>query len=482
MELSPILSEYPMLRISRELPKRISGFSADSKKIKPGYIYICIRGDRVDGHQFAQEAIRHGAQVVVAERMLQLPVPVICVTETRHFLSFFADRFYGQPSRKLKIIGITGTNGKTTTAHFLYHIYKQAGIKAALLGTVGMKAGGRYLKQNLTTPGAEELHRTLWELARNGIRNVAMEVSSHALVQRRVEHCRFNAAVFTNLTRDHLDYHGSMDRYFQAKAHLFTLLSQRRNAYAIINADDPQASRLQAYTRAPVWTFGVQNAANIHVREIISLADGGSYVRVDTPHGQLSLLVHLHGLFNIYNAVAAASVALAEGVSPQDVALGIESLRHIPGRLERLPAPPGIRIYLDYAHTPDGLEKVLQTLTNVPHRKMILVFGCRGNRDRGKRPQMGKVAERYADMVILTADNPEYEDPLEIASEIASEMHSKPLIIPDREQAIHYALQLAKEGDLILLTGKGRENYQLLGDKTQPYSDMSAVTNYYKDM
>jgi UDP-N-acetylmuramoyl-L-alanyl-D-glutamate--2,6-diaminopimelate ligase len=480
MQLNPLLSGYPTINILGVTPQRITGFSSNSKLIKPGYLYICIRGEKQDGHHFVGEAVRNGALAVVSEKPLIVTIPVICVANTRHFLSYFADRFYGRPSRHLHVTGITGTNGKTTTAHFLYHIYQSAGINGALMGTVGVKAGNHYLKQSLTTPGAEELHKTLWQLAKNKITHVATEVSSHALVQKRVEHCRFGTAVFTNLTQDHLDYHGSMEQYFLAKAHLFRLLIKSPQAKAIINADDRRSTRLQSLTTNMVLLYGMADNAQIKIEEILLLTEGGSFVRLQTPLGQLSFIVYLPGRHNVYNAIAAVASALSQGIDIHSVTRGIESLRHVPGRLEQLPSPPDVKVYLDYAHTPDGLEKVLQALYEMPHRKIISVFGCRGNRDRGKRPIMGSVAASYADTVILTADNPANENPAHIACEIARDMSHTPLIIPDRQQAIHQALSLARSGDIVLITGKGHENYQIVGETALSYSDIQSVASYYQ--
>ncbi|MBS4031276.1 MAG: UDP-N-acetylmuramoyl-L-alanyl-D-glutamate--2,6-diaminopimelate ligase [Clostridiales bacterium] len=472
-----LLGNYPFMGKTGELPASITGFTAHTGRVKPGYLYICIHGEQEDGHNFAKDAVRKGAFIVVAERPVILPVPVLYVADTRHFISYFSDRYYGKPSSKLRITGITGTNGKTTTAHFLHQIYRTAGIKAALMGTVGLKVRERYSKQSLTTPVAEELHKTLWQLERRGVEAVAMEVSSHALHQKRVEHCRFSAAVFTNLTREHLDYHGNMDQYFQTKTHLFELLTGDREAVAVINSDDRRAEALKNSVKQKLITYGLFRQADIKAAEIVSLTSGGSFVRMKSPYGELSFVVRLHGIYNVSNALGAAAAALAQGVEPRDVAAGIEALHHVPGRLEQLPSPPGVRVFLDYAHTPDGLEKVLQAVNEYPHRRIIHVFGCRGNRDKGKRPQMGKVAEKLADNVILTSDNPANEDPCQIAADIAREMETKPSVIPDREQAVRYALQIACPGDIVLITGKGRENYQIIGNIATPYSDIQSVSN-----
>jgi UDP-N-acetylmuramoyl-L-alanyl-D-glutamate--2,6-diaminopimelate ligase len=474
MDLNNLLKDYAVQNISGVLPGTVTGFTADSKRVRPGFLYVCIRGMSVDGHRFALEAAANGAAAVASEYSLPLPVPVIRVADTRNLLSFVAHRYYGEPSRKIRVTGITGTNGKTTTAHFLHHIYRSAGTKAALMGTMGVRVDESYLRQVLTTPESEELHRTLWRLLRQDVRAVAMEVSSHALVQKRVEHCRFACAIFTNLTREHLDYHGDMEKYFAAKARLFSLLEQDGGS-AVINADDSRSGALISMAGKNIWTYGIKREADVRALELLGLTEGGTFIRLKHPGGETAFSVCLHGIYNVYNALAAATAALAEGIDIQSIVKGIESLSYIPGRLELLPSPPGIRVFLDYAHTPDGLKKVLQAVREYPHRKIIVVFGCRGSRDRGKRPQMGRIAEIYTHKTILTSDNPADEDPQIIAGEIAAGMQKRPVYIKDRRQAIHYAIDCAQPGDIVLITGKGRENYQLVGNIAIPYSDPQAV-------
>ncbi|HZK24076.1 MAG TPA: UDP-N-acetylmuramoyl-L-alanyl-D-glutamate--2,6-diaminopimelate ligase [Oscillospiraceae bacterium] len=482
MKLASLLAGYPLKFTTVNLPTKIHGFSADSRKIKPGYLYICIRGENEDGHGFVQQAVEQGASVIVSQKFLQLSVPIILVEDTRHFLSFFADSFFNHPSQKIQITGITGTNGKTTTAHYLHEIYQAAEQQSALMGTCGVKTRQQYRQtQCLTTPGAEELHNILWQLQLSGVQQLAMEVSSHALVQKRVEHCRFHAAIFTNLTREHLDYHQTMDDYFAAKAHLFALLAAREGN-AIINADDKWAIKLTKQIAAPFITFGLENKADVRAEKITSLTKGGSVLNVASPWGKLSFTLYLPGLYNIYNALGAATAALMDNLTLQEVTKGLEALRVVPGRLELLPSPPGVQVYVDYAHTPDGLEKVLQTVTAYPHHRIILVFGCRGRRDRGKRPAMGVVADHYADIVVLTTDNPVEEDPETIAQDITSAMQKKPIFLADRQEAIHYALAAASDGDIVLITGKGREDYQLVGAATIPYSDLHAVESFVNSM
>ncbi len=479
MDLKSLLNGYPVLKTTGVLPSGITGFTADSRRVRPGFLYVCIRGMKEDGHLFAREAVSKGAVAVATEQSLPLPAPVIYVANTRHFLSFFAHSFYQEPSHSMRVTGITGTNGKTTTAHYLHRIFCSAGLGGALMGTVGVMLDGTYLKQALTTPEAEELHRTLWRLARRGVSNVAMEVSSHALAQQRVEHCRFSTAIFTNLSREHLDYHGNMDNYFAAKARLFSLLAENgQDAIAVINADDRRAASLIKMGGINTRTYGINNHADVMVKELLGLTAGGTFVRLKSPEGELCFTVRLHGLYNVYNAVAAAAAALAEGLPPSRIEKGIESLESVPGRLELLPSPDGIRVYLDYAHTPDGLKNVLQAIRAYPHRRIFVIFGCRGNRDPGKRPLMGRIAEHFAHTVILTTDNPASEDPEAIAHQIAAGMQKPPLFIKDRRRAILFALDNAKPGDIVLITGKGRENYQLIGSLAVPYSDTQSVLSY----
>lgn len=478
MKLAPLIAGYPLKFTTGHLPIAIHGFSADSRQVKPGYLYICIRGKNDDGHNYVQQAIEQGAAVLVSQLPLQLSVPLLLVEDTRHFLSFFANRFYNEPSHKVQITGITGTNGKTTTAHYLHEIYQAAGQHSALMGTSGVKIKQAYQQTlNLTTPGAEDLHKILWQLQQSGVKQLAMEVSSHALVQKRVEHCRFHAAVFTNLTREHLDYHHTMDSYFAAKAHLFTLLAQHAGN-AIVNGDDKWGVSLTKKLTTPFVTFGLSPKADVRAVEIINLTQGGSHLKVSSPWGNFSFTLPLPGLHNIYNALGAATAALVDNLTLNDVTRGLEALRLVPGRLELLPSPPGVRVYLDYAHTPDGLEKVLQTVAAYAHNRIILVFGCRGRRDRGKRPLMGLVADHYADIIILTTDNPVEENPAAIAHDIAAPMQKKPIFLLDRKEAIHFALATARHGDIVLITGKGREDYQLVGSATIPYSDLTAVESF----
>ncbi|NLP36678.1 MAG: UDP-N-acetylmuramoyl-L-alanyl-D-glutamate--2,6-diaminopimelate ligase [Firmicutes bacterium] len=478
MKLAELVAGYKYQTKENDLSVNISGISHDSRFVRPGDLFVCLEGMRVDGHLFAGQAVEKGAVAVIAGKPLVMPVPVLQVQDTRNALSYLADRFFGQPSKDLHIVGVTGTNGKTTTTHFLQSIYEAAGKTCAVIGTVGIGIDKNYLPGTLTTPEAFDLHRTFHELRKKNVKNIAMEVSSHSLAWQRVEHVRYATAVFTNLSHDHLDFHGTMEEYFLAKAHLFNLLQEKDYSQAVINVDDPYGRRLQSLVKVKTLTYGMQEEAD--VRGLIAAASVDSTLMV-VRYGkqEFELNVRLPGEFNAYNALAAAATALAEGIPADVVACGIDNLDTVPGRLEAVNFQQEYSIFIDFAHTPDGLEKVLHTLSRVPHRRLITVFGCPGDRDREKRPVMGRIAEVYSDIVILTSDNPASESPEAIIAEIRAGMESEPIILPDRFEAVRYALSLAQKGDIVLLAGKGHESYQIVGDKRIPYSDRQAVETFF---
>lgn len=479
MKLKALLEGYPCQMADKGLDIDVGRISHDSRFVRPGDLYVCLKGSRTDGHLFAGQAVAGGAVAVVTEKTLALPVPMINVKDSRHALSWLADRFFSQPSRKLHITGITGTNGKTTTTHFLQAIYNAAGLSCASIGTVGLKVGEKYTPCGLTTPETFELHRILAGLVDGQITHVAMEVSSHALAWSRVEHVRFTTAVFTNLSHDHLDFHRSMEDYFQAKAHLFQLLStQAKQAKAVINGDDHYGRKLLQLVRVPSWSFGMNEGVNVLAR----LTGNELFVNkmaVTFPGGELDLRVHLPGTFNAYNALAATATALAEGIAQEAIVRGIGAVRSIPGRLETLDFSQEFQIFIDFAHTPEGLEQVLKTLKAMPQRRLITVFGCPGDRDKIKRPLRGRIAEKYSDLVILTSDNPASEDPEAVIRDILAGMTVSPVVLPDREEAVRYALCAAGRGDVVLLAGKGHESYQLVGEEHIPYSDRRAAETFF---
>ncbi len=477
MKLSALLAGYKTS--TGQYPDvTITGITHDSRYVKPGYLFVCLEGLRVDGHLFAGQAVEKGAAAVVATKPLYLPVPVIMVKDSRHALSYFSDRFFASPSKNLHVVGVTGTNGKTTTTHFLQSIYRAAVRPCAVIGTVGILIDKDYLSGGLTTPEAFDLHRTFAALRERNIGAVAMEVSSHSLAWQRVEHVVFDTAVFTNLSHEHLDFHKTMEEYFRAKAHLFQLVAKADRPQAVINWDDPYGRQLASLTDLKVLTYGMQEGADVR-GYLAASSVKSTLLTVRYQKKDFELHVHLPGEFNAYNALAAAATALAEGFQPDVIALGIDAVEAVPGRLEAVNYQQEYSIFIDFAHTPDGLEKVLQTLSAMPHRRVITVFGCPGDRDKAKRPVMGRIAELYSDLVVVTSDNPATESPDAIISDILRGMETKPVVLPDRNEAVRYVLSVAEKGDIVLLAGKGHENYQIIGDKHVPYSDRQAVETFF---
>ncbi|MGI6096740.1 MAG: UDP-N-acetylmuramoyl-L-alanyl-D-glutamate--2,6-diaminopimelate ligase [Dethiobacteria bacterium] len=479
MYLKELLADLDYLHFNGEEQTEITTIAYDSRKVIPGSLFICLKGAKYDGHLFAADAVAAGAAAVVGERELSLPVPQVLVKNPRRALSRLAAAFYRYPSRRLRLTGVTGTNGKTTTTHLLYAINERYQRKAALLGTNGVKLEGRYRELKLTTPEAADLQQIIYELLKAGVGHLAMEVSSIALVQHRVDDCEFDTVVFTNLTHDHLDFHGSMEAYLEAKALLLEKMQGKKTGKrVVINADDPFFFRLLPRCKYPVYTYALEQDADFQALEVKSDQEGTSFI-LSTPEGKIDVRLNIRGRFNIYNALAAASAAYAEGVPLAMIAAGLEAVRSIPGRLERLDYKQDYQIFLDFAHTPDSLENVLRTLAAYKPKRLITVFGCPGNRDKEKRPIMGRIAEQLSDIVIITSDNPADEDPLAIIEEIKSGMKTEPLVIPERKSAVNKALSLARAGDIILLAGKGHETYQLVGDKLLPYSEREVIAEFF---
>jgi UDP-N-acetylmuramoyl-L-alanyl-D-glutamate--2,6-diaminopimelate ligase len=479
MKLKTLLKGYHFTGAEKGLDTDVTGITHDSRIVRPGVLYVCLEGLRTDGHLYAPQAVESGAVAVVAARPLALPVPTLVVEDTRHALSYLSARYFAHPSHTLNVTGVTGTNGKTTTTHFLQAIYSAAGRRCAIIGTVGIKIGDDYLPGKMTTPEAFDLHRLFYEMRKNQFTDVAMEVSSHSLTWQRVEHVRFNRAVFTNLSHDHLDFHKNMEEYFMAKTHLFALLREEEGRpAAIINGDDAYGRRLVKMLRVPVLTFGFREGVDVRAG-ISGQSMSATEMVVKAGKKEFELEVHIPGKFNAYNALAAAATALAEGVDTESITAGIDAVRSVPGRLEAVNFQQEYHIFIDFAHTPDGLEKVLQALQEAPHRRLITVFGCAGDRDKTKRPLMGRIAEQYSDIVVVTSDNPASEDPDAIIRDIVAGMSGKAVVLPLRHDAVRYALSLAGKGDIVLLAGKGHEDYQLMGEEYQPYSDRREVETYF---
>jgi len=455
----------------------IVGITLDSRMVRHGWLFLAVRGARADGRAFIAGAFSRGAAAVVYEANGYEPdvraANAIPVKDLRQHVGTIASRFYDAPSTKLKVIGVTGTNGKTTTTHLLAQVLDRSERRCGLIGTLGCGFPGQLDPSLHTTPDAVSVQRLLAEFVAAGARTVCMEVSSHALDQARVAGVAFDIAVFTNLTRDHLDYHGDMSAYAEAKARLFDFPHLEA---AVINADDRFGRELieRSRSRIRVVSFGLERG-DVRANVVQPSAEGLA-LQVTTPQGATELRSPLLGRFNAANLLAVLAVLLIAGMPLAEAAAVLGKAQPVAGRMERFGGINGQPlVVVDYAHTPDALEKALEALREHTQGRLLCVFGCGGDRDRGKRPQMGAIAEKLADVVILANDNPRHEEPLAIIQEIGTGMRTTPTIVPDRVQAIRAALREALAGDVVLVAGKGHEDYQLIGDQRLPYSDRDTV-------
>ena len=454
----------------------------DSRSVGPRTLFVAIRGPAADGHLFIDKAVENGAIAIVCEAMPGDPsegypgVAVVIVTDTRAALADLAAAAHGDPSSRLDMVGVTGTNGKTTTTFLVHHLLNGLGIRCGLLGTVQVDLGGEPVPARLTTPDALELAMYLRTMVDAGCLACAMEVSSHALEQQRVRAIDFDVGVFTNLTAEHLDYHGTEQAYFEAKKKLFDRL--KPDAVALYNVDDPQGRAMVANTRARRVAYGRSQAAELRLR-VVANALSGLELEIDG-HGRAFGLV---GLFNAYNLAAAYGTGIALGLDREIVLDTLARAGPVPGRFEQIPLADGRMAIVDYAHTPDALENVLQTIDELRPKqaRVWCVFGCGGDRDRLKRPQMGRIAESYADRVVVTSDNPRTEDPEAIMSEIRSgfQRPEDAWWIPDRREAISRVAKESRPGDVILIAGKGHETFQLVGDERIPFDDRAVVREVF---
>lgn len=451
----------------------ISGVSYDSRTTSPGDLFFCIPGATADGHRFAGTAVAKGAVAVVVERTLDLDVAQVTVSDARRAMGRMGAAFYGHPADDLMVLGVTGTNGKTTTAFLIDSILRADGRKTGLIGTVETRIGDRVQPGVRTTPESIDLQRLFADMRAEGVSAVAMEVTSHALVLHRVEGVRFQAAAFTNLSQDHLDFHSGMDDYFAAKRSLFTVRRVERGA---INVDDEYGRRILADAEVPLAGFGVSTDADVRAEDV-AFSPTGSRFRIRTPKGDLVVETHLIGGFNVSNCLAAAAVTLQAGVGLEAIESGLRSLTAVPGRFESIDAGQPFSVVVDYAHTPDSLDNVLRAARGATREgRVVCVFGCGGDRDRGKRPLMGAVAAQLADVVVVTSDNPRSEDPDAIIGEIlegvlAHKPQGPDVVTADRSDAIHAALSAATEGDVVVIAGKGHETGQQFADRTIGFDD-----------
>ncbi|HCJ66523.1 MAG TPA: UDP-N-acetylmuramoyl-L-alanyl-D-glutamate--2,6-diaminopimelate ligase [Elusimicrobia bacterium] len=471
------------------LETEITGIAYDSRKVKPGNLFVVRQGVKDHGRNYLTQAKDNGAVAVVSEEKIIYPLPLILVADVHLALAKLAANFYQNPSKELLLIGVTGTNGKTTITYLLESILNSAGRKTGVIGTINYRLGKKIFAHGLTTPEAVDLQAIFSWMREEGADSVIMEVSSHALAQGRTAECYFDLGIFTNLTDEHLDFHQTMDNYFAAKSKLFTAISpeikQNLPKFAIINLDSQWGEKLINLVKLPVLTYGIKKKSDFQAKEI-KLEEKNSSFLLRTQDKEFPVRLPLVGKYNILNALAAIACASAIGINRDLIIKNLAKINSIPGRLEPVDRGQDYSIFVDYAHTADALENVLFTLKEFAKRKIITVFGCGGDRDRSKRPLMGEVATRLSDFVIITSDNPRSEDPQQIALDIevgirrAGKENYK--VIIDRRQAIRDALTMAGSGDFILIAGKGHEDYQIFADRTIHFDDKEIVNELLKEL
>jgi UDP-N-acetylmuramoyl-L-alanyl-D-glutamate--2,6-diaminopimelate ligase len=482
----------------------IEGIAYDSRRVETGFLFVAMKGQEADGHDYIEEAIEKGACAVVLEdesRRIK-GIPTVVVPNSRKALGTISTAFFENPSAKMTLIGITGTNGKTTTAYLAESIARGAGFRPGVIGTIDYHFQGTSRKAITTTPESYDLQKTLKDMLEEGVSHVIMEISSHALHQHRTEGCHFDIGVFTNLTPDHLDYHKTMDHYFESKASLFThalRTSMKADSVALINLDDPKGRVLWERLPLSKMSYGLRGERHISAKEIHATIAGLS-AKITTPSGWFSIHSSLLGDFNLYNILAATGIGLALQVDLESVRSGIEALGGVPGRVEGIENERGLHIFVDYAHTPDALERILKAVRDAKGGgRVITVFGCGGDRDRAKRPLMGAIAGRFSDLTVITSDNPRTEDPSAIIAEIEQGMRTESIRamergelahglrekgyikLLERREGIRLAIKLAQAGDVIVVAGKGHEDYQIIGRERHPFDDRHEIRQALKE-
>jgi len=457
----------------------VSGLAYDSRKVVPGDLFVAIPGFKDDGTKFTEEALARGAVAAVVEKANG--GKRIISSNARRALALVADRFYGHPSRRMKLVGVTGTNGKTTTTYLIRSILEVAGEKTGLIGTIHYLIGKETFPAPNTTPESLDLQRFLAEMVREDVKAVVMEVSSHGLALDRVTGCAFRVGIFTNLSQDHLDFHLTMEDYLQAKLRLFEMLTQ--NSIAVVNADDPASSRVIATAqKARLITYGLSGEANVRAKAV-TLGQRGSHFVVTWQDEQVPVNLKLPGKHNVYNALAAFSTGLALGLKNGTVMSGLEAMKGVSGRFELVEAGQPFAVIVDYAHTPDALERLLVAAREITRGKLLCVFGCGGDRDKKKRPLMGGIATKLADHTVITSDNPRTENPAEIVREIEGGVRaeSRYEVIVDRREAIRKGIAMAERGDAVAIAGKGHEDYQILGTTKIHFDDRETARESLKE-
>ena len=454
----------------------------NSREKQVNGLFFCISGARFDGHQFAEQAIKNGASALVVERLLPLDAPQVLVRSVREAIGPMCAALYGNPARGMKMIGITGTKGKTTSSYLIKAILEAAGMKAGLIGTTGNMIGSEFIHGDMTTPEAHHLQGLLRRMADEGVQAVVMEVSAHAIDMHRVDGILYDVGCYTNLSQDHLDYFETMERYFQAKKSFFV---PEHVQQAALNVDDETSLRIMREIAIPYLRYGISTNAELYARDIEISENGVTFRICVLAQGERLVHLQMTGIFNVYNALTAAAAALALGIGLDDIVRGLESVRAVPGRAEMLETHTPYKVLLDYSHSPEALENILTAVRDFTKGRVIALFGCGGDRDHGKRPMMGEIGGRLADYCILTSDNPRNEDPYDILAAIEEGIRhtDKPYtVIENRREAIRYALSIAKEGDLVVLAGKGHETYQEIKGVKRPFDEKVVVRELLEEM
>jgi UDP-N-acetylmuramoyl-L-alanyl-D-glutamate--2,6-diaminopimelate ligase len=480
MKVKELIKDLPGVQVQGKLEQDVSELFYDSRLLTPGSLFFCIKGFKFDGHRFAGEAAAKGAKVLVVEDEVSVSegVAVIKVPDARKAMALMSAAFYYYPARDLKLTGVTGTNGKTTITYMLDDIFKAQGYTTGLIGTLNVIIDGKIKKSEHTTPESLDLQRIFSEMRAAGVKYVSMEVSSHSLALERVYGCEFEAAVFTNLTQDHLDFHKDFEDYFETKLKLFKQLKPA--GQGIVNRDDDYGEKLLVFNPSFI-SYALKKAAVIK-GENLSCSSEGSTFKAVTPWGSRDLRLNLKGKFNVYNALGALGAALTQGLKFNQVCDSLEQFSGVKGRFENIKAGQDFLVLIDYAHTPDALNKVLLTAREITKGKLICVFGCGGDRDPKKRTLMGQIAGKHADLVIITSDNPRTEEPLKIIAAIEKgvmDCSDSYLVEPDRRKAINSALSKARTEDCVVIAGKGHEDYQILSTGTIHFDDAEVVKEYF---
>ncbi len=492
MTLEKILRGIETKEIIGSTDVEIKGITLDSRKAERSFLFAAVRGENTDGHLHIENAIEKGAIAILLEQFpqtLREKVTYIRVKDSSFSIAKISSNYYENPSSSLKLVGVTGTNGKTTVTYIIEAIWKKENIPCGVIGTIETRYLGEKIPSPLTTPDCINLARLLATMKESGVKNVSMEVSSHSLARKRVDGCNFDAAIFTNISQDHLDYHNSMENYFEAKKRLFEEVlkgSNKKNKIAIINIDDPFGKKLVEQIKSPIITYSISEKKADIIAKKTRFSTKGIQSTINTPWGKIEIETPLVGRHNLYNILAATSATLHLGTDPLVVESALKDPIYVAGRLEKIENRCGLDVFVDYAHTPDALDNIIRTIRPLTRKRLILVFGCGGDRDKTKRPQMGKIGYSLSDIAIITSDNPRTENPDKIIGDIVKGIESvknkkEYICISNREEAIKEAIYLANPGDIVLIAGKGHETYQIMGKEKIHFDDREIARKYLRE-